>query len=227
MFELCSIDQLSAALQDLTPVGIKSSANRAEELEHAFDFPQEGLHLAAAVVARRNEFIGGRRCARAALELLGYGPVAIPTDADGLPVWPDGCTASISHSRGLCCAVAASSLEFVSLGIDLEKTTRLSPAAMKRVVHPAEMAFAVDNQAKGSLLFSAKEAFFKMQFPAWRAQPNFKDLALAVDESTGNLSVLEIADHLPASLREAARHMRFRYRFFGDYVVTLCWVASL
>lgn len=226
MSDHTAINELNAAVQALLPAGVCASADVASAVAEPFEFPEEGQHLANAVVARRNEFIAGRRCARAALTALGHVPDALPKDADGLPLWPDGFVGSISHSRGLCCALAARAEAMTCIGLDLEKTTRLSPRAMERVAHPAEADFAGEDLAAGSLLFSAKEAFFKAQFPVWRAQPNFKDLAFQVDPSSQQMTVLKIADHLPVALKHAAKRMQFRYRFFGDYVVTLCWMIT-
>lgn len=210
----------------MLPVGVGYGVDLASSEAEPFEYTEEGHHLASAVVARRNEFISGRRCARAALANVGHAPVAIPTDADGLPTWPTGAIGSISHSRGFCCAVAAPADDVLGLGVDLEKTTRLSARAMERVVHPLEANTVGEDQALGSLLFSAKEAFYKAQFPIWGALANFKDLALRIHTDTQQLSVLEIASHLPEPLREATFRMEFRYQFFGDYVVTLCWLAS-
>lgn len=208
----------------MLPSGVRAVASRIASEAQPFEYSEEGQHLADAVIGRRNEFIEGRRCARAALSQVGYMPRAVPADADGLPLWPSGAIASISHSRGLCCAAAASVTEMTCLGLDLEKTNRLSPRAMARVVHPLEECAVGVDQALGSLLFSAKEAFFKAQFPIWGAQPNFKDLALQIDPDSQQMSTLEIATHLPADLREAAGMMQFRYQFINDYVVTLCWL---
>ncbi len=110
------------------------------------------------------------------------------------------------------------------LGLDLEKTNRLSRQAVARVLHPQEVDFVGENQALASLIFSAKEAFFKAQFPVWGVHANFSDLALHVDGASGHLFADKVALHLPEELRGAAQRMQFRYRFFGDYVVTLCWL---
>ena len=218
------MNELDDALQALVPVGVCASAAVVAEVVEPVAFAEEGQHLVDAVSARRNEFIGGRRCARAALADLGQAAVALPADADGVPVWPSDVLGSISHSRGLCCAVAANAAVLAGLGLDLEKTNRLSSRAMERVVHAAEAAFVGESQRFGSLLFSAKEAFFKAQYPVWGAQPNFKDLAFQIDSTNQALAVVEVADYLPETLRTAATRMQFRYRFFGDYVVTLCWL---
>lgn len=208
----------------MLPADVFSAVDSAAAEIECIEYPEEGGHMAQAVLARRNEFITGRRCARVALSKLGQTACALPPNAAGVPVWPAGTVGSISHSRGLCCAAVAGTDVICCLGLDLEKTTRLSPRAMERVVHPLEADFVGNDQAKGSLLFSMKEAFFKAQFPRWHAQPNFKDLALQVDEVAQQMSVRESAPHLPEALRKAATGMQFRYRFFGEYVVTLCWL---
>jgi 4'-phosphopantetheinyl transferase EntD len=218
------MNELQSALQGIVPAEIVAAVAIAADKAECFEYVEEGQHLVNAVVARRNEFIAGRRCARAALSGIAQAPCALSADEGGIPRWPENTVGSISHSRGLCCAVAATADAVTCVGLDLEKTTRLSPRAMERVVHPLEASFVGEDQAKGSLLFSAKEAFFKAQFPKWGAQPNFKDLALQIDTVSEQMSVGEIAPHLPEVLREAAVRMQFRYRFLGDYVVTLCWL---
>ena len=98
----------------------------------------------------------------------------------GVPQWPKGFTGSITHSRGLCGAVAAKTDVSLCLGLDFERTGRLSTSAAKRVIHPLEASFAADYEQGATLLFSLKEAFYKAQFPQWSAKANFKDLALSV-----------------------------------------------
>jgi len=224
VLDMFQINELQSALQALLPVKVGCAVQQVASEAEAFQYAEEGSHLANAAIARRNEFISGRRCARIALAHIGQASCALPADSDGLPIWPSATMGSITHSRGLCCAVAASADKMMHLGIDLEKTTRLSARAMERVVHPLEEATVGEDQALGSLLFSAKEAFYKAQFPAWGAQPNFKDLALQIHSNTQQLSVLKIASNLPIQLRDATHRMKFRYQFVGDYVVTLCWL---
>jgi 4'-phosphopantetheinyl transferase EntD len=216
--------EFQIALQAMLPEAVGCCVRQVTSQAEAFEYEVEGSHLANAVLARRNEFIAGRCCARMALAQIGQAACALPIDVDGLPIWPIATLGSITHSRGLCCAVAASANNMMYLGVDLEKTNRLSSRAMERVVHPLEVATVGENQALGSLLFSAKEAFYKAQFPILGAKPNFKDLALQIHGNTQRLSVLEIASNLPVQLRDATHRMEFRYQFVGDYVVTLCWL---
>ncbi|HWS27500.1 MAG TPA: hypothetical protein VN259_13150, partial [Xanthomonadales bacterium] len=67
---------------------------------------------------RRREFLAGRLAAHAALTALGErGAVGRQGRA---PVWPQGCSGSISHANGCAVAVAASARHWQALGIDLE-----------------------------------------------------------------------------------------------------------
>ena len=223
---LPTVQQLQFALRQMLPSTIKSAADKIADGEDSFDYPEESQHLKKAVRIRRNEFITSRRCARTALSQLGVSPLPLPPDENRIPRWPAGFIASISHCRGVCCAVAANKKTTSGLGIDLEQTTRMSNGVMKRILHPLEVNFAGMDQQVCSLLFSAKEAFFKTQFPIWGVWPNFEDLAFQADPSTGQLIVAEVATHLPESLQYAASKMRFRHAFIQECVVTLCWLDN-
>jgi 4'-phosphopantetheinyl transferase EntD len=221
---MTALNQLKVALQQIRPRMVGYGADVSSQDAELFEFTEEGTHLADAVQARRNEFICARRCARAALAEVGQGAVAVPADMNGLPIWPTGFVGSISHSRGLCCAVAAADFTLSTIGLDVEKTNRLSSRAMERVVHSVERQSIGDDQMLGSLFFSAKEAFYKAQFPLFGAQLNFHDLILKVELESQELSILDLSSQLPERLRWAARDMRFRYQYFGDSVVSLCWI---
>ena len=172
---------------------------------------------------RRNEFATGRRCARRALDQLGFDQSAsLVADSDGVPAWPEDLVGSISHSRGVAAAVAARASEYSLVGLDLEKTNRLSEAAMKRVIHPKEAQVVGDDQVKASVLFSLKEAFYKAQFPRYRTPGNFHDLALAVDWKAGCAEVAVIDARFADRLKSA----RFVFCLAGEYVLSLCWLAA-
>jgi len=222
---LDTIEHLRQLLGQMLPPGVGFAAEVITEGEEWVEYPEEELQVANAVSKRRFEFISGRRCARKALARIGVKPCALVADENRVPKWPTGVVASISHSMKLCCAVAAHSDAIVCLGVDLETTTRISPGVIERVTHPLEKAYVNDGPARGSLIFSAKEAFFKAQFPVWKSWPNFNDLAFWVETSGNRLKVQTIASHLPEDLRIAANNMQFRYAFFDNCVLTLCWLT--
>lgn len=169
--------------------------------------------------ARQCEFVAGRMCARRGLAALDVPAGDLLPDAEGVPVWPEGVVASISHSGGVAMAVVALSADCRFLGLDLEKTDRLSAAAIQRVVHPLEAGFAGGDQVKASILFSLKEAFYKAQFPLWRTTGNFHDLALSVDLGAGTARVRQMDSRFAPELERA----HFAFNLVGDFVLSLCW----
>ena len=182
--------------------------------------PEERQLMESWAPSRQREFVAGRMCARQALDLLEVGASGLLPDTDGIPQWPEGTVGSISHCRGVAMAMAAKSVDCRMLGLDLEKTNRLSAGAIKQVLHPIEEIFAGGDQLKASILFSLKEAFYKAQFPKWHAAGNFSDLALEVDLASGSAKIREMdARFSPELLR-----LRFCFRIVDDYVVSLSWM---
>ena len=168
-----TVQQLRLSINQILPLEVVAFADQINDCEEPSAYPKEEEHLSNAVLKRRNEFIAGRRCARAALAKIGISPCALAPDRDRVPLWPAGTIGSITHSNGLCCAVAGSSATMTGLGVDLETTTRISSGVIERIVHSLEAYFVGADQARGSLIFSAKEAFFQAQSPIWNVWPNF------------------------------------------------------
>lgn len=216
---------LGSELCGLLPAGVEYSVCPIA-ITARFEFQAEEDYFLTAGDYRKREFVAGRDCARAALEKAGFLRGPILPDAYGVPTWPNGAVACISHSRGYCGAIAAKGANYRTLGLDLEKTDRLSPSAIKRTVHPSEQVYVQDSQKKASLFFCAKEAFFKAQFPIWHTHANFHDLELAVDEDVDRLTVQHIGERFPDELRSLAAQIQFRFSYFEDFVVAACWLEQ-
>ena len=144
-------------------------------------YPQEGAAIARAVPKRRNEFLAGRQAARIALSAIGGPSVALPSGADRLPLWPDGFTGSITHCDDLCLAVATPHTRAV--GIDVEPATALPRDLWDAILLPEEQNAIVDTPDPGltaKLIFSAKEAAYKAQYPISRVLYGFHDMHLTL-----------------------------------------------
>jgi 4'-phosphopantetheinyl transferase EntD len=217
------IEACRVGLAGLLPAG-QSFAVAAVSDRLDTEWPQDAVHLLQAAAHRRAEFSSGRACARHALAQLGVADCALPADAAGVPQWPAGYLASISHSRGLVAAVAGSTKQLQCLGLDLEQTQRLSQAAIARVVHPDEAGWVGQSTLRASLLFSAKEAFYKAQYPRWSTAANFSDICFSVDEQSCKLKIVWLAERFAPDLHAQAASMQLRYAYFGRYVVSLCWL---
>lgn len=122
--------------------------------------PGEEAAVAAAAPKRVREFAAGRVAARAALAALGVAPVAIPAGTDRRPRWPHGVTGSITHCHGLVAAAVARTTDLTALGIDAEPARPLDDDVREIVVTGAEMS-ALDDPLAATVVFSAKESFYK------------------------------------------------------------------
>ncbi|HEU5058973.1 MAG TPA: 4'-phosphopantetheinyl transferase superfamily protein [Kofleriaceae bacterium] len=180
--------------------------------------PDDARWVADAVDKRRREFAAGRALARQALARLGVPAEAcrLEPDEHGLPRWPAGLVGSITHAGGWCAAAVARAGEVRSLGIDGEDLARAPgrPDWLHLVLRPAERdALAdLDPDAVGPralLIFSAKESFYKCQFPLTRARLGFQDAEVVVRPDRGAFD-LECAVPLPGLPR----------RWSGRFAVT-------
>lgn len=176
---------------------------------------QEPLHpaecdaVARAVAKRRTEFTAGRTLARRALERLGAGAAAIPIGEKREPVWPAGITGSISHTRGFCGVALARARDVRGLGFDAERLDAVRPGLAREIVTDTELRAICQTldcapSPALALAFSAKESFFKCQYPLTRRWLGLLDAVLTVTATGFTLApAADAAD-------EAAMHPAWR-----------------
>lgn len=144
-------------------------------------FEEERSCLARAIEKRRNEFAMGRTAARRALAKLGFPPTPLLSNDDRSVAWPAYVWGSITHADGLCAAVVAKREDLRGIGIDVEVRKRVEPKLWRMIAterEQANLAQQVDEAARlerATLLFSAKEAFYKAQFCVTRSWVGFQD----------------------------------------------------
>lgn len=149
-------------------------------------WPEERAALTHARPKRLREFDAGRAAARAAMAALGAAPVAVPHGADRAPIWPEGLTGSITHCANACLAALARDGDIRALGLDLEEDAPLDPDLFETVCTGTELErlAALPAGPRGQqarLIFSAKEAAYKAQYPLSRVVFDFHTLEVALD----------------------------------------------
>ena len=169
--------RLTALARSLLPA---SAAVAAADPRAAL--PRDPDTPSGALPKREREFASGRAAARAALATLGYPAARIPMSADRAPCWPQGATGSITHSATACLAAAARMTDLTALGLDLEPDRPLAEDLWDTVLLPAERAALPGSDAgrQAMLIFSAKEAAYKAQFPLSRCLFGFDMLQVSV-----------------------------------------------
>ena len=171
---------LSPGLQALYPAGVIAAEMR-EPGEPSSLYPEEAEYVRRAVPKRVQEFAAGRACARRALAEVGIDDFVLHMAPDRRPLWPDSVIGSITHTTGFCAAVAARRSHLMAIGIDSEVVGKASPDIWSTICGPEETAWhsslsAHQQAAAVTLLFSAKEAFYKCQYPLTGEWLDFHDL---------------------------------------------------
>lgn len=167
----------------LPPAVVTCEAWATDELEGEL-LPDERAHVARAVPKRVEEFRRGRACARRALFVLGAPHVPIGVTATRAPRWPDGTVGSITHCDGFCAAAVGSSSEVLAVGIDAEPDRPLPDGIFDRISTDRERRWArtaVSTIACDTLVFSAKEAVYKVWSPLTNEWLGFCDAEVEVD----------------------------------------------
>jgi 4'-phosphopantetheinyl transferase EntD len=181
-----------------------------------------------ADAARRKEFFAGRTLAQRCLVSLGQPSTPIGRGADREPLWPDGVVGSIAHTGTFATAVAwipSMEQQMASIGIDVENCGRLDPVIWPTVFTPQEIArLEQESPANRGLMatciFSAKESFYKAQFPLTRRFIEFDEVALWMQSpSTGDSRKGWL--RLEHDIRELAPfHFSIFYYCLGSIVIT-------
>ena len=151
----------------------------------------ELLHLPPGAVPTREE---ERRAAGILAErlLAPYGKHFQRDDAL-LPVWPEGFSGSVSHCRG---EVAVAVRRGAPLGIDLEEIGRVGEKLFERIAAPEEEAAyrgrrrdAGADELFRTVVFSAKEAFWKLLRNARSGNPGWRETAVEFTPESPELTV--------------------------------------
>ncbi len=190
------LDRLTAALRGLLPAAAAVAATDPQA-EHPI-WPGEQI---AAIPRRQREFAAGRAALRMAMAALGLPPAAIPMNPDRSPALPAGLAASITHTAQACLAAAITGRR--GLGIDLEPDEPLPPDILDTVLTPTER-----NTPDARVIFSAKEALYKAQYPVSRSLFGFDAVAITLETHSFTATFLHAAPGFPAGTRRTGRWRR-------------------
>jgi 4'-phosphopantetheinyl transferase EntD len=173
----------------------------------------EAVLVERAVAKRQREFALGRMCARSALEKLGHGSAVIGRGANGAPLWPQGITGSITHTKGYAAAVVGELRHFSGIGVDAERMGGVTQDLWPRLFDDTERDHLMDldepeRDNAATLIFSAKEACYK----AWGAREPlvFRDIRITPGEQSFTAA-------------RSGEILQGRYAVDGDLVVTAVW----
>lgn len=178
-------------------------------------WPAEQAYIAQAIPTRQNEFAAGRAAARRALRDIGQLPQAIPAQDNRAPVWPAGVAGSITHSKTICAAVV--SPHATALGLDIEPLQVMDEDLISSICSKKEIShiLSLDKCFGPLLVFAAKEAAYKAQFPLTETLFGFDALDVVLNPETKSFTAtflhrvggFAVGDRLPGRYGFAAGHL--------------------
>jgi 4'-phosphopantetheinyl transferase EntD len=166
-------------------------------VEETADFPDPRLLPAAelrevqgAVPQRQREFAAGRLCARRALAHLGLKDIALAVGPHREPLWPPGVVGSITHTDSYGAAAVGLAADIWSIGIDAEPAEPLDRDLISSICTEAEQRWLASQAASqrgllARVLFSAKECWFKYQFPLTGHYVEFPEVEVTLEVEAG------------------------------------------
>ena len=183
---------------------------------------------------RAREFAHGRKITSTLLSQFNETGI-VGVAADRSPIWPPGFIGSISHSDHFVWGVVGKDSAAISIGIDTEiivdKKTQAQLRAEIATTTEWQIAEAMelDRRATFTLVFSAKEAFYKCCYPMNGEYFGFKDVMIeSLDDKKIRLAMRQSNPHLANPSFSGEAHMPstldvFFYIYQGS-VFTLTWV---
>ena len=195
------LDTTEATFQGLvgakpgSPVAVAVTDPR---IEYPGAFPTELDEMPRAVDSRRREYVAGRVAAHRAMEKLGLSARPVLSNRSRAPSWPRGLVGSLSHNKTTCIAVVARASQVKSLGVDVEDDSPLGADLVATICTLEERAWLAtqsedDRGRLAKLIFCAKEAVYKCQFPVSHKVLDFDAVLVTPDVDTGQFEATFLA----------------------------------
>jgi 4'-phosphopantetheinyl transferase EntD len=182
---------------------------------------QSHVDLPNASEKRKHDYVCGRQAARDALNLLSAPVTRVERGSAGQPIWPSGFVGSISHAAGLGIAAASSSSIYETIGIDMEVQKSVTADIWPHFMHADELRFISRLEKRmqsrfASICFSAKESFFKLQYPCCRSWLEFADLTISsTDDGQFQVAIVD-----PGKMPERFRQVIGYFSEIDGMVIT-------
>ena len=191
-------------------------------------FPAEREIIHNAMERRASEFVAGRNCARNALHELGYTPTPLLKGASGEPLWPVSICGSISHCGQIAGCIAASRQHYRSLGLDIAEINSIPAQTDHILFTPTELNYlsslpSATRDRAATLLFSMKEAYYKLQYPITGTFLEFTDVEVR-QTAAGGFSCNALSHVSAITLPEP---IPMQYHFIDTNIYTWCSITNI
>ena len=189
--------------------------------------PNELMIVEKYGAKRMSDFCTGRYCLRKCMEPLGFDGEILVGER-GMPLLPTHITASLSHSKTLCGAIAGHKEQFQSLGFDIETCGRVHTDMWRLLFTKNETEFlnSLDTERRNLLstvFFSLKEAFYKLQYPLTGVFLDFPEVEVMVENDELHVKLLRrVNGHFTEGLLTGGRMLHH-----NEQVITYCVLPAI
>ena len=222
---------VSPLLARVFPPGV-TTAELRQAADPSMLFPEEARCLGDAGPTRRQEFAGGRLCARRALAVRAITHYPLAVNRDGCPRWPANIIGSITHCAGVCGVVVAGRHQFRAIGLDVEIVEQVTRDLWPHVCTPEERVWLAGRRAPeqsqwAALIFSAKETFYKCQYGLTRQWLDFHDVTVELESGDLSPGCFTLRPRRGiALLQQGSMPLTGRFEFQGNLIVTGMVIGS-
>ena len=171
--------------------------------------------ISSAVTKRRHEFSTGRWLARRAMHEIGFVDCELLSGASRQPAWPKGIVGSITHTDGHAVSAVALSSTCRGLGIDMERIGRVNDEILPKLLTENEISNL--GSLDPTLIFSAKEACYKVLYPMIGEYVGFRAVEVLVDENEFTFTARYVGKSTRNAIIDFAKG---RFQRFGQYWIT-------
>lgn len=146
---------------------------------------------------RKTSFLNGRYAAKQALKPFDLQDFSLLPNEDGAIIWPENFCGSISHTDEATIGIVSKKENFLSLGVDIENFNRCHEKLWTMLFTQPEIDFLnkiveTEKIKTATMLFSAKEAFYKCFHPIFKCWIGFQDIEVCADITANNLKFKSI-----------------------------------
>jgi 4'-phosphopantetheinyl transferase EntD len=172
------LNRTVAILANFAPGLAVSCTAVTSQLETPFQAELRAAHRQRMNSLRLAQFLAGRHCVRDAMAELGSDLSPVLIGPDGEPIWPTGLVGSISHKSRAALAGVARADRYRSIGIDLELVDEVSDDYWLDEVRAPADRLQLPVSSLATALLSAKESYYKAQFPLTRQQLDWHEVSV-------------------------------------------------
>jgi 4'-phosphopantetheinyl transferase EntD len=161
--------------------------------------------VSSAVAKRKREYSTGRWLARTALSYRGQASEHLLSGEAREPLWPEGIVGSITHTDSHAAVAIARRDDYIGLGIDMEHVGAVDQKLLPKLLTGAERANL--GGVDPTLIFSAKEASYKLLYPLVGEYVDFLAVEVQMAESDPFFNIRYIGSSPDNAIVEKAKGM--------------------